>query len=78
MPFGYFQFVRLAAFVGFGVLAYNSQSNDTKIELILYVALAILFQPFYKIYLGRTIWNIIDVVLGLGLLISLAKPTKKD
>ena len=32
-----------------------------------FAALAILFQPFLKITLGRIIWNIIDVVVAIGL-----------
>ena len=31
--------------------------------------LALLFQPFYKIALGRTIWNIVDVIVAIGLLV---------
>jgi len=30
--------------------------------------LALLFQPFFKISLGRTLWNIVDVIVGIGLL----------
>jgi hypothetical protein len=38
--------------------------------MIIYIGLALLFQPFIKVVLGREIWNIIDVLVGLGLLIS--------
>lgn len=31
-------------------------------------ALALLFQPFVKIALGRTMWNIVDVVVAIILL----------
>jgi hypothetical protein len=31
----------------------------------------LLFQPFFKIALGREIWNIVDVIVGLGLLASI-------
>ena len=30
--------------------------------------LALLFQPFYKIALGRTVWNIVDVIVAIGLI----------
>jgi hypothetical protein len=33
--------------------------------------LALLFQPFIKIALGRDIWNIVDVIVGIGLIVSL-------
>lgn len=38
---------------------------------IIFVFLALLFQPFLKIALGRFLWNIVDVVVGIGLILSL-------
>jgi hypothetical protein len=73
MPYGYFQFVRLAAMIGFSYLAYSANQQTNKNEVFIYIALAILFQPFIKIALGRTIWNIVDLVVGIGLVLSLFK-----
>jgi hypothetical protein len=70
MPYGYFQFVRFAALIVFGILAFEASEKGNQNKLLLYGALALLFQPFFKISLGREIWNIIDVVVGIGLLIS--------
>jgi hypothetical protein len=80
MPYGYYQFVRFAALLGFAYLAYSVIEQDKKNEMFVYIALALLFQPFIKIELGRTIWNIIDVIVGVGLLLSLAgrKDIKKQ
>jgi hypothetical protein len=76
MPYGYFQLVRFAALVGFAILAYNSNEQGHKTEVIIYVCLAILFQPLVKIALGRQIWNIVDVIVGIGLIISIfIRPT---
>lgn len=36
--------------------------------MVLFIALAILFQPFAKIALGRMIWNIVDVAVTIYLL----------
>jgi hypothetical protein len=33
--------------------------------MIIYGGLALLFQPFFKIALGREMWNIVDVVVGI-------------
>lgn len=71
MPYGYYQFVRFAALVGFVILAYQAYEQKKQTELIIYVALALLFQPFVKVALGRTIWNLVDVLVGIGLLASL-------
>ena len=58
----------------------KNNKNKNKSFLIIYGALAILFQPFFKIALGRELWNIVDVIVGVGLIISLfiEKQQKKD
>lgn len=40
---------------------------------IVFAGLALLFQPFFKIALGRVIWNIVDVVVAVGLIFLLIK-----
>ena len=77
MPYGYYELVRFAALVGFAVLAYYANDNGNKIEVIIFIALAILFQPLVKIALGRNLWNIIDVIVGVALLLSLVLPIQK-
>ena len=71
MPYGFYQLVRFIALVGFAVLAYFANEYENKTEMIIYVCLAILFQPLLKISLGREIWNFVDVVVALGLIITL-------
>lgn len=71
MPFGYFQIVRIAALIGFSVLAYQAYENK-QIELtIVFVGLALLFQPFIKVSLERQLWNIVDIIVGLFLIVLL-------
>jgi hypothetical protein len=71
MPYGFYQLVRFVALIGFIVLAYQSIQGSRKVEFIIYGSLAVLFQPLVKIALGRQIWNIVDIVVGLGLLLSI-------
>ena len=71
MPYGYFQIVRFVALVGFAILAYNANEQGNKREVIIYVCLAILFQPLIKIALGRVIWNVVDVIVAIGLIFSI-------
>ena len=71
MPYGYYQLVRFIALAGFVLLAYNTYSQGNKTEAIIYVCLAILFQPLVKIALGRQVWNIVDVAVGVGLIASI-------
>ncbi len=78
MPYGYYQFVRFAGLIGFAILAYQSHEQGRQTEMIIYGGLALLFQPFFKIALGRTIWNFVDIVVGIGLIISIfIKPSEK-
>ncbi len=70
MPYGYYQFVRFAGLVGFAVLAYNSLKAGQQQMAIVYMCLALLFQPFIKVALGRTVWNVVDIVAAIFLLIT--------
>ena len=78
MPYGYYQFVRFAGLVGFALLAYQAHEQGRKSEMIIYAGLALLFQPFFKIALGREMWNVVDVIVGIGLLISILMKPKES
>lgn len=71
MPYGYYELVRMISLVGFVILGYQLYHEKRIIEAIIYFGLALLFQPLFKIALGRQIWNIVDVIIALGLLISI-------
>ena len=74
MPYGYYQLVRALAMIGFAILAFQAYNSKRIIEMIVYIGLAILFQPLLKIALGREVWNILDIVVGLGLIASIFIP----
>jgi hypothetical protein len=78
MPYGYYQFVRFISMCGFAYLAYSSNEVNNKNEAFVYIGLAILFQPIFKIALGRTIWNIVDVIVGIGLILSVFQNKDKN
>jgi hypothetical protein len=78
MPYGFYQFVRFAGLIGFVILAYQANQQGRQPEMIIYGGLALLFQPFFKIALGRQMWNIVDVVVGIGLLISIFMKPKES
>ena len=71
MPYGYYQFIRLASLVIFCWLAYENYKDNRMIFVFIYFGLAILFQPLIKIALGRDIWNIVDIATSIFLLITL-------
>ena len=73
MPYGYYQLIRFLALIGFFILAYKANQENKNTKMIIFVALALLFQPFFKIALGRELWNIIDVLVAIFLIVSAVK-----
>lgn len=64
MPYGYFQLVRFVAMIVFGLMAYRYYQNQKMVATWVFGALALLFQPIYKIALGRVVWNVVDVIVA--------------
>jgi len=77
MPYGYYIFVRFIAMIGFGYLAFEAYDKGENSQKILFIVLAVLFQPLLKIPLGRLLWNIVDVIVGIGLIGSLFLKNKE-
>ena len=67
MPYGFYQLVRFAAMAAFAYLSYDYFKSKDDIKGIAFAALAVLFQPFFKISLGRVIWNCVDVAVAIAL-----------
>ena len=68
MPYGYYQLVRFIAAVVFIVLAWHHYNIKEVSLSVVFGALALLFHPFYKIALGRAMWNIVDVIVAIMLI----------
>ena len=77
MPYGYYQLVRFVSMVVFVVMAYQYYVKKQEIWAVVFGALALLFQPFFKIALGRTMWNIVDVVVAILLIVIWYKDRKE-
>ena len=78
MPYGFYQLIRFVAMVLFAVFAYIYWGKDSKPLAVTFGALALLFQPFLKIVLGRVMWNIVDVLVALGVIILFFYERKND
>lgn len=77
MPYGYYMIVRFSALIGFSILAFQSYQSKNQILTIIYVCLALLFQPFVKVALGRELWNVVDVIAGIFLIFTIIKSVEK-
>lgn len=78
IPYGYYQFFRYVAVVGFAILAYYEYERKRIPLVILFVGLTLLFQPFSKVPLGRHQWIIIDVIVAVGLVVSVFVQKQKN
>jgi hypothetical protein len=74
MPYGFYQLVRFIALAVFGFLAYDANQRKQNALVVIYGVLALLFQPFFKVALGRDLWNMVDVVVAVFLIGSLLLP----
>lgn len=73
MPYGFYTLVRFLALVGFGLLAYHAYGTKQTKMAITYGVLAVLFQPFFKLTLGRDVWMGVDIAVAVFLVIVMVK-----
>ena len=70
MPYGFYSLIRFVAMIAFAIYAYVYYEKKNN-------KLAILFQPLLPIYLGRMLWNIIDVIVAIFLIVLYVKENCK-
>lgn len=69
MPYGFYQLVRFVSACAFSYLSYDYFKAKKDSLGAIFAVLALLFQPFFKVALGRTVWNIIDVIVAIVLIV---------
>ena len=69
MPYWYFQILRLLGTIGFFYLAYTEHLSKNSTFAFIFFILAILFNPIFKFYFGRTGWLIVDFI-GIAIIIA--------
>lgn len=67
LPYGYFIFLRIVITGCSGYLAYLEYTRRKGLSLfvVLFILLAILFNPLIPIYFSKTIWMSIDIFAAL-------------
>jgi uncharacterized membrane protein YhdT len=63
---------------GFIILAYLYSNKEDKTIMIIWICSAVLINPLIKIALGRTIWNIVDVIWSIILMTTLIMEFNAD
>lgn len=76
MPYGFYELVRFVAAAAFAYLSYDYFKSKRDVLGFVFAALALLFQPFLKVSLGRTLWNLVDILVALGLLYLIIRAFK--
>ena len=76
MPYGYYQLVRFLAMAVFAYLAFIEYKENSFDRMILFIVLAILFQPFAKLSFGRVLWSVVDLLVAAYLLYLFFKSRK--
>ncbi len=71
MPYGYYELFRYVAAGSFVYFAINEKDNQG--WMFVWIISALLVQPFFKVALGRDIWNIVDVIWAILLVVSIFK-----
>jgi len=69
MPYGYYQLVRVVAMIAFAIMAYQYYEKENVPLAFTFGGLALLFQPIIKVALGRTLWNIVDVIVAVLIIV---------
>lgn len=77
MPYGYYVLVRYGSAVVFGIMTYQYYLEKKENLALTWGALAVLFQPLIKIPLGRTVWNIVDVIVAIILFFIILRTHSK-
>lgn len=75
--YGFYQLVRFLGFVGFSILAYQEKEKQNS-WFFIWLFSALLINPFLKVSLGKTIWNVIDVIWAVLLAVNVIYPPKEN
>jgi hypothetical protein len=70
IPWGWFRLFRYFSLVGFSILAYYAYERKNVPLVILYLILAMIFQPFWLLPMGPLPWHALDVAVAAGLVAS--------
>lgn len=77
MPYGFYELVRFASAAAFAYLSYDYFKLKRNGLGVIFAALALLFQPFFKVALGRTLWNLVDVLVAIALIYLIVSAFKR-
>ena len=72
LPYGFYQFLRMIVFIGIGWTAYDEFERGSRILSVFCAFVAILFNPFIRVFFRKETWRQIDLWLAALLVAWLA------
>ena len=70
LPYGFFKLLRFVVFASTAYVAWMAHEHKKEEWTWIFGFLAVLFNPFFPIYLNRYLWIILDLITGLFLIVS--------
>jgi len=70
-PYGFFTLLRFVVFAVTAYIAWMAFKQQKEKWVWIFGFLAVLFNPFIVIHLNRGLWNFIDVIVGVFMIISI-------
>lgn len=73
LPYGYYTFLRIIIFLIAGWCLFDEYNTIGKLTLvwrIIFVLIALIFNPVLPIYLSKDVWQIIDIICSILFLVS--------
>lgn len=78
MPYGYYVFIRIIMSIAAAIISYNYFEQNKNEIAYFWGGIVILFQPLYKIPLGKDLWKIVDLIIAIILIIRIYKDYNKS
>lgn len=60
MPYGYYTLLKVICCAGFAYLAYKAHEKKSDAWMWVFGVVAVVYNPFVKIHLGREIWTLVN------------------
>jgi hypothetical protein len=70
LPYGYFQLLRLVVCAVAAYGAFGAYQNDASGWTVALGVIALLFNPVFPVYLDRSTWTVIDLIVAVVLWMS--------
>ena len=65
LPYGYYNLLRLVVTISSGISSFNAYEDEKVGIAIIFAIICLLFNPIFPIYLDKSMWIPIDIIVGI-------------